>query len=270
MTIDPRLAQRRKAVAEDKAVRNVGRLLRFMAILVVVGALVWFALSPWLSVHQVRTAGIQTSDGHSTLVEHGVVAGTPLILLRPGTIEEALKSDPWIRDARVHLNWPDEVVVRVTEREPVAWFNTSGGWQRRDIEGVAVPGPDTPDAMMARVHLSGLDDTDAPSSQVVLGAAEFVDALPDSLHEGTELRVVEGEVWATVQGWEIRLGRPLEMTEKALSLVALLEEPLPQGATLILVAPTHPALSAPETTEGSEEESTDTEETSGPEDQDEP
>lgn len=270
MTIDPRLAERRQAVAEDKAVRNVGRLLRFMAILVVAGALVWLALSPWLSVHQVRTAGIHASNGHSTLVEHGVVAGTPLILLRPGTIEEALRSDPWIRDARVHLNWPDEVVVRVTEREPVAWFNTRGGWHRRDIEGVAVPGPDTPDVTMARVQLRGLDDADATSSQVVLGAAEFVNALPDHLHQGTELRVVEGEVWATVQGWEIRLGRPLEMTEKALSLVALLEEPLPEGATLILVAPTHPALSAPETSGDSEEEGTDVEEGSDQEDQGQP
>lgn len=250
MTIDPRLAERRKAVAEDNAVRNVGRLLRFLALLVVAGALVWLALSPWLSVNQVRTAGIGTSDAHSLLVEHGVVAGTPLILLRPGEIEEALEADPWISEARVHLNWPDEVVVRVEEREPVAWFNTSGGWRWRDIEGVALPGPETPDPTMAQIQLPGLDDRDAGTSPVVLGAAEFVDNLPEELHETTFLRVVEGELWATVQGWEVRLGRPVDMAEKALSLVALLDEPLPEGATLILVAPTHPATDTPEAVAG--------------------
>jgi cell division septal protein FtsQ len=247
MTIDPRLAERRKAVAEDNAVRNVGRLLRFLALLVVVGALVWLALSPWLSINQVRTAGINTSDAHSVLVDHGVVAGTPLILVRPADIEEALTADPWISEARVHLNWPDEVVVRVSEREPVAWFNTSGGWRWRDIEGVALPGPETPDPAMAQIQLPGLDDRDADVSPVVLGAAEFVDNLPERLHESTVLSVVEGEVWATVQGWEVRLGRPVDMAEKARSLVALLDEPLPEGATLILVAPTHPAIDAPET-----------------------
>jgi hypothetical protein len=246
MTIDPRLAERRKAVAEDKAVRSVGRLLRFLAVILVAGALVWVALSPWMSIKQVRTAGIHTSEGHSILVDHGVVAGTPLILLRPGSIEDALVADPWIKAARVHLNWPDEVVVRVTERVPVAWFNTSGGWQWRDVDGVAVPGPDSPDPGMARVELPGLDDRDAADSAVVKGAAEFVDSLPEPLHEGTVLRVVEGEVWAEVRGWEIRLGRPVEMAEKALSLVALLDEGLPEGSTLILVAPTHPAISTPE------------------------
>lgn len=246
MTIDPRLAERRKAVAEDKAVRNVARLLRFLAVLVVLGALVWVALSPWLSIEQVRTAGIHTSDGHAILAEHGVVAGTPLVLLRPGTIEEALIEDPWIKAARVHLNWPDEVVVRVTEREPVAWFHTLGGWQWRDIDGVAVPGPETPDPEMAEVQLPGLDDRDAPDSPIVQGAAEFIDNLPADLHAGTVLRVMEGELWATIEGWEVRLGRPVDMAEKALSLVALLDEPLPEGSTLILVALTHPAISTPD------------------------
>ena len=65
MTIDPRLLQRRKAVAEDHAARNVGRLLRFLAFATLLGALVWVALSPWMSVTQVRTAGIVTSDANA-------------------------------------------------------------------------------------------------------------------------------------------------------------------------------------------------------------
>ena len=53
--MDPRLLQRRKAVAEDAAQRNVGRLLRFLMTVIIVGILVWLAFSPWLSISQVRT-----------------------------------------------------------------------------------------------------------------------------------------------------------------------------------------------------------------------
>ena len=243
MTIDPRLAERRREVAEDKAVRSLSRLLRFLGALVVLGALVWLAFSPWLSVSQVRVAGVAVSEANSVLVDHRVVAGTPMIMLRPDTVEDALKADPWVRDARIHLDWPDEVVVQVIEREPVAWFNTAGGWHRRDLEGVAVPGPDSPDPDMAWVLLPGLDDVDAAGSSTVVGAAEFVAALPAELGAGARLRVEEGELWATVDGYEVRLGRPVEMGEKALSLVALLSEQLPADAVLVLVAPSHPAVS---------------------------
>ncbi|MCZ6567161.1 MAG: hypothetical protein O6923_02555, partial [Actinobacteria bacterium] len=89
--MDPRLLQRRKAVAEDAAQRNVGRLLRFLMTVIIVGILVWLAFSPWLSVSQVRTAGIAASHANETLAAYRVVAGTPMIMLRPGAVERALE-----------------------------------------------------------------------------------------------------------------------------------------------------------------------------------
>ncbi|HEX6147555.1 MAG TPA: hypothetical protein VF083_12310, partial [Acidimicrobiia bacterium] len=67
MTIDPRLAERRKDVAEDKAKKNIGRLLKFLALILVTGSLVWLAFSPWLSINQVDTTGIAISSGHAVL-----------------------------------------------------------------------------------------------------------------------------------------------------------------------------------------------------------
>jgi cell division protein FtsQ len=242
--MDPRLLERRKAVAEDTAQRNVGRLLKFMTILVVVGALTWLAFSPWLSVSQVRTAGIHSSNAHETLVLNRVVAGTPMIMLRPEAVEQILEMDPWIRSARVHREWPNEVIVRVDERIPVAWFHVGGNWALRDIEGVAVPGPDTPDDAMAWVELPEVAEVDADTSVLVLGAAEFVLSL-GNLAAGTTLRVESGELWAEVEGHQVLLGRPVEMAAKARSLMVLLREPLPESAVLILIAPTHPAVQPP-------------------------
>ena len=240
--MDPRLLERRKAVAEDSAQRNVGRLLKFMVGMIILGSLVWLAFSPWLSVSQVRTVGIAASDANETLAANRIVAGTPMIMLQPGAVEQALESDPWIRSARVHRQWPDEVIVRVDERVPVAWFQTVGGWARRDIEGVAVPGPSSPDGTMPWVRLPWLDDFDTESSLFVRGAAEFVASLPDSAQNDLTMRVEDGEWWAVVDGYQVRLGRPVEMAAKARSLFVLLQESLAEDSILVLIAPTHPAV----------------------------
>ncbi|MGH8948315.1 MAG: hypothetical protein ACRDXF_05585, partial [Acidimicrobiia bacterium] len=73
--IDPRLAERRREVAEDRARRKVSRLVKFLVAFGVIGAIVWLFLSPLLSVQVVTTSGIAASSADSVLVEQGVVAG---------------------------------------------------------------------------------------------------------------------------------------------------------------------------------------------------
>lgn len=246
MTIDPRLLERRRTVAEENAHRSIGRLLRFLVFALLVGGLVWLALSPWLSVNRVRTTGIASSDANAILAEHGVVAGTPMILLRPGEVERAIAADPWIVDVTVQRDWPDEVLVRVLERKPVIWVQSREGWTWRAIDGEAVPGPSEPDPASPRLVADGLSEPDLEASLLIEGAAEFVDALPEEMAQGMTLRLEEGEIWADVQGFAVRLGRPIEMKAKALTLSALLREQIPEGSTLILVAPTNPAVQVPD------------------------
>ncbi|HZD22117.1 MAG TPA: FtsQ-type POTRA domain-containing protein, partial [Acidimicrobiia bacterium] len=164
MTIDPRLAERRQTVAEDRAKRNVGRLLKFLVAVVVVGSVVWLALSPWLSVSRVETTGIDVSSGHAILAGNGVVAGTPMIMVDAGVVEEALLEDPWIAEAEVVKDWPDRVAVNVVERSPVAWTRTKGGWTRRAIDGVALPSASEPDDEMATIDMRDLADVAAITS----------------------------------------------------------------------------------------------------------
>ena len=217
------------------------------------GLAAWLAFSPWLSVAQVRTAGIVRSASHAILTESGLAAGTPMITLRPGAVEEALESDPWVRAAAVARRWPDEVTVRVVEREPVAWVETAEGWDRRDIEGVSLPGPAAPDRSLPRVALASVADD--RSSPLILGAIELAAHLPDSLSAATHIHMEDGELWATVDQRRVRLGRPVEMKAKALSLAAVLEDGPAPDATLNLMAPTRPAAgSAAALAEGEEAE----------------
>jgi hypothetical protein len=50
MSIDPRLMERRKTVAEDNAKKSISRLLKFLTVIVLAGASAWLLFSPWLSV----------------------------------------------------------------------------------------------------------------------------------------------------------------------------------------------------------------------------
>jgi cell division protein FtsQ len=245
MNIDPRLMERRKTVAEDKAKRNIGRLLKFLSLLVVVGAGVWVVFSPWLSVKQVVAHGIESSAANSVLAESRVRAGTPMILIDGSRVESLLLADPWVAEAKVHRDWPGTVIVDVVERRPVAWVRTAVGWTRRAIDGVALPSESEPDDVMARVDMPEISDEQAVSSIELRGALEFVAALPGDLRAGTVVTMSDDELWASVGGYEVRLGRSDEMTEKALSLATLLEENIPEDSTLTLIAPTNPAVLGP-------------------------
>lgn len=242
MSIDPRLMERRRTVAEDKAKKNVSRLLKFLALLVVIGAVVWLAFSPWLSVAQVDATGIEVSTANSILAERGVVAGTPMIRISVDGTEQALLQDPWIASAEISRNWPDRVSVEIVERTPTAWTRTAEGWTRRSSDGVALPSGSEPNPEMAWIDLPSLGSDAAADDPDMLGALEFVASLAPRLHPGTTLYENGDEIWATVSGFEVRLGRGVDMAAKALSLQALLAEELPADATLVLIAPAYPAV----------------------------
>jgi cell division protein FtsQ len=246
MRIDPRLAERRREVAEDRARRKVSRLVKVLVAIGVLGALVWLFLSPLLSVATVTTSGVAASSAETVLVEHGVVAGTPLILIRAGKVESALETDPWVRESVVEIDWPTSVVVRIEERVPVGWLETEEGWGLYAVDGVQLATAPEPDSSMPWIQLGAVPIDETESSPEVLGSLEFAATLPEPLKAGARVRTEPGgEIWAEVAGFQVRLGRAVEMGAKALSLAALLREQPAPGSTLVLIAPTHPAVSPP-------------------------
>lgn len=255
MTIDPRLIERRKTVAEDNAKRNVSRLLKFLTGLLLAGALVWLLFSPWLSVRQVDTAGISVSSANAILVDMGVTAGTPMIRINESATEAALLADPWIGEADIAMGWPNQISVTIVERVPVAWVRTADGWSRRAIDGVALPSAETPDEQFGRIEMPHLTASLAIGASEVRGALEFLAALDPSTASATVVTHRDGELWADLLGYEVRLGREVEMTEKAVSLEALLAQGVPDGSHVVMIAPTNPAVLTPSaaTDEGSED-----------------
>lgn len=245
MSIDPRLVERRRVVAEDRAKRTVWKLLRFLAVVGVLALAVWFMLSPYMSVSQLEIEGVASSDTSAILASESLVPGRPLILVSTSGIEQALEADPWIADADVSRHWPDRVTVSVVERLPRAWVETADGWTRRAEDGEAVPSPSEPDNTLGWVRLPDLAAGEAAGREEVLGGVDFLMSLPEELARATSLRMEGTEMWGVVDGWQVRLGRPVDMTAKALSLVALLQQGIEPGSVIVLIAPTHPSVDTP-------------------------
>ncbi len=244
MTIDPRLETRRQEVAEGQAHRSANRTLKWLVFFGMVGLVIWLAFSPFFSVATVHTEGVVNSATNSILVEGGVKAGTPMFAIGTAEVEALLMVDPWVAGASVVRHWPDQVVVTVTERHPVAWVEDGTGWSRRSVDGHAVPSSSAPEGSLPTIRLDSVNrsTTDHPD---LLGALEFSAYLGDTLGP-VEVFKSAGELWAVVQEHSVRLGRPIDMTAKAAALGAMLEKGVPDEAVIILVSPSNPATQVPQ------------------------
>lgn len=239
--MDPRLAERRRTVAETRVRAGIRRLLVIAAIFAVVLAGVAVLRSPLFSLERVDVGGDQQTDPVALLEAAGVVEGTPLIEIDLEAAVEALVADPRIATAEVERSWPRGLTVTVTERFPVAWVDQGGGWQQVAIDGVVLDQGE-PDATAPRIRAV------AAGSRALEAALAFVDALPDSLSQGMVIDARTDEINATWNEMTIRLGRPTDMEAKARAFEVVAADALEPGSEITLIAPDRPAVLPPTTT----------------------
>ena len=100
---------------------------------------------------------------------------------------------------------------------------------------------------------------DLLTDERTLGALEFVAALPVELKPGLVIGESENALQATVLGYSVELGTARDMAQKAVTLAALLDEGVPEGAHINLVSPLRPGVTDPQPlVETSEEVATET------------
>jgi cell division protein FtsQ len=249
MSIDPRIAARRREVIEGSARRSLLRLARWLAVILVLIGLGWLVQSEPFRVGTIETYGTQRAAVTEILAAEEVVVGRPMILVRASRLEEALLADPWVVEATVGLTFPDLVDVTLRERIPAAWVTDGVSRDLLSADGVVVPGDAVEDPLPI-VRLDGLEPAEigeVVDDPRVIGALTFLTSLDPLLAtRGVLLERRGGELWFSVPGLDVRLGRPIEMAEKAAALSALLERGVPAGAEVNLIAPTRPAIATPE------------------------
>lgn len=244
--IDPRIAERRREVAENNMVAAVRSLARWLLLVAVAGGLAWLVRSPVLAVKYVDLTGADQSRAAQILEEVSVEVGRPILFLRPGRAETALEEDVWIASASVEIELPRTVRVTVEERRGVAWLTTAEGWALLSGDGRTLVVQAAPEGDQPTLQMVSAGE---PAGDVyVAGSLQFLETLPATLAAGTAVWKSDGELWAEVAGFSVRLGRPFEMAAKAAAVQALIAHGQPTGATLSVVAPHNPAVNPNEST----------------------
>lgn len=242
MKVDPRILRRQVAVAEEQALSRVRRSVVILAVLAVAGTVAWFLLSPHMSVASVEVVGAVNGNVGEILARENVVPGTPLVAIRPGRIEESLREDPWIRTASLKLVFPTRVEVNVREREAVAWLWSGGSWGLLAGDGVLLERSETPEPARSIIAIptGELEIGGKITDQSILGALEFAGSLPQDVGAEIMVQIRGDELWGLVGDHPVRLGLPVQMAAKAISLAAVLET---EPAGLIdMTAPARPAI----------------------------
>ena len=242
MKIDPRILRRRLEVAEDQALSRARRSLLVLLVMGGVGIVAWLIVSPFMSVAVLEVNGAVNGDVTGILVREKLVEGRPLVALRVGQIEESLLEDPWIRSASVKLVFPTRVEVNVLEREGVAWLWLGGYWGLLSEDGVLLEHSSTPDPIRSiiAIPVGEMDIGSRVTDEAILGALEFAQALPLGLDEEIMVQMKKDELWGLVGDRPVRLGLPVHMAAKAVSLATVLGA-APEGL-IDMTAPERPAI----------------------------
>ena len=133
--MDRRFAERRREVGETTARSGLARSLGILAVLAFAAAVVWLLQSPLLSVSDVRFEGVGRSAAVDLASSAGAIEGRPMILVDMGDVVAAIETDPWVAEVGVERRWPDVLVIKVTERVPVAWVLADGAWNLVSADG---------------------------------------------------------------------------------------------------------------------------------------
>jgi cell division protein FtsQ len=243
-TIEPRVAERRRGVSEDKA-RDRLRWVLGLIVLIAIGVIgFWLVRSPILSISSISISGATLSDPDLIIDDIGVIVGVPTIDIDAGAIERAVVADPWVESAEVSVRWPGTVDIAVTEHVALATARAGGGWVMLSGASTVLEPVDGP---ASGVFLVDIDTSPTPiggqvEDPLVTGALTFGSALRQDLASDAVMTVDDGGLVATVRGHVVRLGRPIDLEEKALVLASLLDTELEADAQINLIAPTRPAV----------------------------
>jgi cell division protein FtsQ len=245
--MEPKLAERRKGVSEDRARGRLKWVLITIVFLLAVVGGVWLIRSPLLSIRTVTVSGETMSNPLAAVNDLGMGHGTPTIDIDTRAIEQAVRADPWVREAQVTVDWPGLLTIAVTEHVVFASVLASDGWVRVSVDGnVLAVGEPMPDAPVIDIDTGPVAAGYSIANPLIVGALEFAAALPPEMAERVVVRDDGEGLVAVLDGHQIVLGRPADMHEKAIVLSSLIDSGLVAGAQINLIAPLRPAITNPQ------------------------
>lgn len=245
-SVDPRIQERRRKVQANRSRSSARRLVWILAIVATLAAGAWIVQSPALAVNELVIDGATRTPVERLLADAGVENGDPLLLVDTAAAEQTLRTSAWVADVAVRKVFPNTLEVIVLEKVAVAIVEHRSG-----AVAVAVDG----------TILGAATDLDiSPSGKVLASVAPGAvgELITDPLDRAgvkflgvwqgpfAVISKIDGDLWAELDGYTVRLGGPTEMDQKARSLEAVLLEGQPTGSMINVIAPTRPTVLPPD------------------------
>jgi cell division protein FtsQ len=246
--MEPRLAERRRGVSEDRARGRLKWVLVALVLLLAIVGGVWLLTSPILSLRTVTVIGADRSNPMASVVALEMGQGTPTIDVDTVALRDAILADPWVKRATIEIGWPGSLSISVVEHQPFATVRAGDRWVVVSADGAVLEPATSPTADSFAVAVdagpvgAGYDIT----NPLILGALEFIGSLDADIASGVVVGSDGEGLSAVVVGHTVRLGRPAEMRSKAKVLSSLIASGLEPGAGIDLIAPLRPAVTNPQ------------------------
>lgn len=173
--VDAGVARTRRRFARRQWRRRWGvwkYVVALVLLLALVATGVWAVLfSSWLSVSGVDVAGSSGENAARVRQVAAVPRGGPLATVDLAAIERRVESLAFVKDADVTREWPDQVLVTVSERVPVATVRIGGQVRVLDADGVIFGDPGkAPRGLPSIVTGSGSDSAALKEGATVVAA----------------------------------------------------------------------------------------------------
>lgn len=123
----------------DRSARRRSRLRILLAVVgvLVVASVVWAVwFSTLLAVKSVRVVGADGAQADAVIAAASVPVGVPLARVDAGAATARVLALPWVASVEVRRGWPNDVVIAVAPRVPLAMVTTPSGRRAVDADGV--------------------------------------------------------------------------------------------------------------------------------------
>jgi cell division protein FtsQ len=149
------------------------KIHRAIWLILVIAVFVWWSLylSKWFIAQEISVTGNErlTIEQISTLAE--VPIGNSLMSIDTAAMASQLMSMPEIEVATVERGWPHTILIKVTERTPIAVAATASGFNLIDSQGHNAGVVAAPPAGLLIISAQ-------PDSNAMLGAIKTLAAIP--------------------------------------------------------------------------------------------
>ena len=128
-TLEERQARVDFADRPSRRRRRIRALAIVLAVLTVAGVVWLVFFSSLLAVNRVRVVGVEGVPADQVVAAAAVPIGIALARLDTARAQAGILTLPWVASVDVRRGWPNEVVLAVTARVPIAVLAGSGANQ---------------------------------------------------------------------------------------------------------------------------------------------